>query len=77
MTANTTYIASYFAPNGGYSVDSGGLTNSVDNPPLHASQSAAAGGNGLYLYSNGPAFPTNSFNASNYWVDVVFTATAP
>jgi hypothetical protein len=77
VTANTTYIASYFAPNGGYSVNSGGLTNSVDNSPLHALQSAAAGGNGLYLYSNGPALPTNSFNASNYWVDVVFSTTGP
>ena len=35
------------------------------------------GGNGVYLYGAG-GFPTNTFGASNYWVDVVFIAsTAP
>src|SRR5207247_2599686 len=30
-----------------------------------------SGGNGLYRYG-ASAFPTNTFNASNYYVDVVF-----
>ena len=47
----------------------------VDAPPLHAPTSAAAGGNGVFVY--GPsAFPTQTFNATNYWVDVVFDGTA-
>ena len=26
----------------------------------------------FYAYGSGSAFPTNSYNASNYWVDVIF-----
>ena len=35
------------------------------------SKFGADGPNGLYLYGSG-GFPTNSFEGSNYWVDVVF-----
>jgi hypothetical protein len=76
VTAGTTYIASYFAPNGGYSVTSGGLTNEVSNPPLVALASGTSGGNGLYSYASSSAFPQNSYGASNYWVDVVFSNTS-
>ena len=79
VTANTTYVASYLAPNGGYSVTSGQFTSAgFDNSPLHALASGSyVNGNGLYLYSGSAAFPTSSYNGSNYWVDVVFTTTAP
>jgi methionine-rich copper-binding protein CopC len=74
VTASTTYIASYFAPNGGYPYDAAAFDSAgVDNPPLHALSSSASGGNGVYLYSNSPGFPTGTYNATNYWVDVVFT----
>jgi hypothetical protein len=78
-TAGKTYIASYFAPDGGYAYDSAAFANAgVDNPPLHAPESSAVtGGNGVYLYSDSPGFPTDSYNATNYWVDVVLTTTAP
>ena len=37
VTANTTYVASYFAPNGHYSADSEYFASTgVDNAPLHA-----------------------------------------
>ena len=39
---------------------------------LHGLATGTSGGNGLYLYSQGSAFPTQSFSGSNYWVDVVF-----
>ena len=29
--------------------------------------------NGLFKYSSTPTFPTNTFNAENYWVDVVYS----
>jgi hypothetical protein len=75
VTAGTTYVASYFAPNGGYANDSAAFANAgVDNPPLHALQSSVSGGNGVYAYGNSPSFPASTFNATNYWVDVVFTA---
>jgi Domain of unknown function (DUF4082)/Bacterial Ig-like domain/Bacterial Ig domain len=78
VTAGVTYIASYYAPNGGYAYDSAAFSNAgLDNAPLHAPQSSVSGGNGIYLYSSSPGFPTSTYNATNYWVDVVFTTTAP
>src|SRR5262249_50549936 len=77
ITANTMYVASYFAPNGHCSGDLNNLTNGVDRAPLHALSDAAASGNGVYMYSGTSAFPTNTWQASNYWVDVVFTTSAP
>jgi hypothetical protein len=70
ITANTTYIVSYYTPVGRYSVDEGYFSSSVYNAPLRA-LSNAAGGNGVYRYGGG--FPNRTYRASNYWVDVVFT----
>jgi len=74
VAAGVTYIASYFAPSGGYAVTAAGFASGgVNNPPLDALPSTAGNGNGVYLYAKSPAFPSVTFNASNYWVDVVFT----
>jgi methionine-rich copper-binding protein CopC len=76
ITANTTYIASYFAPVGQYASDAGYFaTASVNSGPLHALQDGMDGGNGLYHYGAGGGFPGGSFNSTNYWVDVVFNST--
>jgi hypothetical protein len=71
ISADTTYVASYLAPNGGYAVTPGYFTSPDDVWPLHA----PAGSNGVYLYTSTPAFPTQTYNATNYWVDVVFNTT--
>ena len=71
------YVVSYFAPNGRYAADSGGFTNAVTNAPLSAPSSGTSGGNGVYAYSSTSKFPTESYASSNYYVDVVFTTTAP
>jgi hypothetical protein len=77
VTAGTTYVASYFAPSGGYASDAGAFANTgVDNPPLHALKSGVNGPDGVYLYSPSGGFPATG-STSNYWVDVVFTTTAP
>jgi hypothetical protein len=74
IAANTTYVASYFAPSSNYSADSEFFVNSgFDTPPLHALANGVDGTNGVYLYSANSGFPTNSFNAANYWVDVIYT----
>lgn len=75
VTAGTAYVASYHAPNGFYAGDNNFFTaGGVDNPPLHAPANAAVQpGNGLYAYGANPAFPINTYLASNYWVDVVFS----
>jgi chitodextrinase len=72
IQANTTYVASYFAPNGGYAYTYGGLTSELNTLPLHALADGTSGPNGVYVYSSTPAFPTNGYRASNYWVDVMF-----
>ncbi|MGO9078312.1 MAG: DUF4082 domain-containing protein, partial [Streptosporangiaceae bacterium] len=78
VTAGTTYVASYFAPNGDYAYNLAAFANSgVDNPPLHVLQDGVDGGNGVFSYGGSPAFPTSSYDAINLWVDVVFTTTAP
>jgi hypothetical protein len=76
ITASTTYVASYHTNVGHYSVDEGYFASARDNPPLHALSNGSSGGNGVYTYSSNSAFPTSSFNSSNYWVDAVFTTTA-
>ncbi|GAA3723012.1 hypothetical protein GCM10022399_44240 [Terrabacter ginsenosidimutans] len=73
ITAGTVYVASYFAPVGHYAGDNSTFaTAGVDNPPLHALQDGVSGGNGTYAYGGSSTFPNNTFQASNYWVDVVF-----
>jgi hypothetical protein len=73
IAANTTYVATYLAPNGRYSVTSAAFgSGPVDNPPLHALSNGTSP-NGVYVYGSALAFPTASFNATNYWVDVLFT----
>jgi hypothetical protein len=75
VTAGTTYVASYYAPNGNYAANSSFFTSAVTNGPLTALANGTDGGNGVYAYS-GDVFPTNTYNAANYWVDVVFTPTS-
>ena len=73
VTANTVYVASYHAPVGRYAINSSYfVTTGVTNGPLYALSNSESGGNGVYLYGSG-GFPTNTYQSSNYWVDVVFT----
>lgn len=71
IQANTTYVVSYYSPRGHYSSDNAFFTSAVNTPPLHALQDGTDGPNGVYLYGSG-GFPNQSWNASNYWVDVAF-----
>lgn len=74
IAANTTYVASYFAPVGSYSDDTGYFAASAaDNAPLHALADGADGPNGVYLYGGSSGFPNQTYQATNYWVDVVFS----
>ncbi|MFD2077536.1 DUF4082 domain-containing protein [Actinopolymorpha cephalotaxi] len=77
VTANTTYVASYYAPVGRYSSDSGYFAagNKVQ-APLTALQDGSDGGNGVYRYGAGGGFPTSTYRSTNYWVDVVFSPSA-
>ena len=48
-------------------------SSGVDNGPVHLLQDGVNGGNGVYAYSASSTFPSNTYQSSNYWVDVVFT----
>ena len=73
IAANTVYIVSYLAPLGYYAGDNNGFSAAVNSTPLHALQDGTSGGNGVYLYGTANAFPNQTWSASNYWVDLVFT----
>ena len=64
ITTNTTYIASYTAPNGRYSYTSGGLASPIVRSPLRSVSSG-----GRYTYGTGAPLSTSS---ANYWVDPVY-----
>ncbi|WP_345160964.1 N,N-dimethylformamidase beta subunit family domain-containing protein, partial [Pontibacter saemangeumensis] len=76
VTENTTYIISYHSSAGYYSSNDNGFSQAVANGPLIGLQNGTDGPNGVYRYTNSPAFPNNNFAASNYWVDVVFNTRA-
>ena len=77
IDANTTYIASYHANGGRYAVNSQGLTSGAVHAPLRALSNTEDGGNGVYQYGPSGSFPTQTYQAENYWVDVVFTTNPP
>jgi len=68
ISANTVYTVSYLAPAGGYAMDQAYSWTSVNAAPLHLSTSSP----GVYVYGSPTAFPSASWNATNYWVDLVF-----
>lgn len=65
VTAGATYIASYLAPKGRYAVN-----NPYTFPKVSGDLTAVKG-----VYKYGGGYPTDVYQTSNYWVDVVFVAT--
>ncbi len=75
IAANTTYVASYHTTSGYYSANGNFFASAQTSWPLSAPASGSSGGNGVYVYGTGGSFPGSSYNATNYWVDVVFVTT--
>jgi large repetitive protein len=72
IQANTTYVVSYFAPTGHYAFGTNYFAaGGVDNGRLHALSNAVSS-NGVFRYASVSAFPNSTYQATNYWVDVVF-----
>ncbi|MGD9721386.1 MAG: TIGR03790 family protein [Pirellulales bacterium] len=71
ITAGTSYVASYHTNTGHYSRNTSYFSAPYSNGPLQVPVNG-----GVYRYGNS-AFPTSSFQASNYWVDVVLSTTPP
>lgn len=74
VTALHTYVVSYFAPHGDYSYTASFFTSAVDSGNLHVPDTSSASGNGVYLFGTDRTMPSNTYNANNYWVDVVYRA---
>jgi hypothetical protein len=73
VTAGTTYVVSYFAPQGRYA-----HTPGFFNAPLtRGDLTAPATNNGRYGYSSTGGFPAYTYGAANYFVDVLFERAAP
>jgi len=67
----TTYVVSYLAPQGHYAATGQAFTAPTTVGPL----TVPAVGNGRYRYGGG--FPTDTWQQTNYFVDVVFSIAAP
>ena len=65
VAAGMTYVASYHTNVGHYAVSRGMFTSSFSSGGLMVPASG-----GVYRYGGG--FPTQSYQDSNYWVDVLF-----
>lgn len=72
ITAGTTYVVSYRSASGHYACDQNFFTAAFNNTPLHVPANG-----GVYTYSSSTAFPTSTWRASNYYVDVVLSSSAP
>ena len=77
INANTTYVVSYYSPQGKFAWSPGFFTSAVGSGALTAPADGASGGNGVYKYGSSAAFPSDTWNATNYWVDAVFSGGQP
>ncbi|HEX6416047.1 MAG TPA: DUF4082 domain-containing protein, partial [Candidatus Saccharimonadales bacterium] len=78
ITANTIYTASVFMANGQYNASGNGFGSDITNENLTAPRNGTAydalgnGSQGVFNASGSSLYPTSSFNATNYWIDVSF-----
>src|SRR5262249_23707854 len=75
ISAGTTYVVSYYAPNGGYAFNGAYFASSgFDNGPLHALSNSAGGASGVFRQAAGGGSPTSPYTSANYGVDVVYAS---
>lgn len=77
ITAGQRYVTAVFTPNGRYVLTQGFFSGSgVTNGNLTAPQDDAGtpARNGKFTQQGFPSYPTSNFNATCYFVDVIFTA---
>ena len=71
VTAGTVYVATYYSPTGYYNSTDNAFTDPVVHGPLAILKDDDQGDNGTYRYGEG--YPTDGYQASNYWVDVDYS----
>lgn len=80
VTADTLYTASVFMTDGNYIAASGYFASAITNTPLTApandtpaaQDASGQKGQGVYGAAGVNAYPSNSFNNTNYWIDAVY-----
>ena len=73
VSAGTTYVASYRAPSGHYAAAANFFyTGAVVSGPLTAPRMTMSSANGTGVFAAGAGFPTQSYQATNYYVDAVY-----
>ncbi|GHH47936.1 DUF4082 domain-containing protein [Lentzea cavernae] len=65
VTPGTEYVVSYYTPSGGYRATQDYFAGNLVQTPFTLPVNA-----GVYRYGGG--FPTDTWNASNYWVEPIF-----
>jgi hypothetical protein len=68
LTPGTVYVVSYFAPNGNYASSPNYFSTDHASGPL----TAIGQGDGMYVYGASGGLPKYSWQATNYFVDVMF-----
>lgn len=70
------FVAAVHMPDGHYSYDRPFFNAEFASPPLYAPESSEAIiGNGVYSYGPAGTFPNNTYETTNYYVDVIFEPT--
>ena len=69
LTAGTTYVVSYHTNTGRYYA-TGNYHGTSTNPTYLTVPTTNAG---VYTYATNPTVPKNTWNSSQYWVDLTFT----
>jgi len=72
INANQTYVISVYSEDGWYEATYNFFDNAIVNPPLRGLAAGEDGPNGVYRFGAGGGFPTNGFNNTSYFADVVF-----
>jgi hypothetical protein len=77
IEANKAYTASFFTSSGSYAFTSNYFASAgKDSGPLHLLKDGDGDWsfyrNGVFAYAGAPTPPSGTFNAGNYWIDVVF-----
>lgn len=72
ITAGTSYVISYHTNSGHYSVSRSALASQIESGPLNAMANG-----GVYAYNANSVMPTQTYQSSNYFVDVVFATIPP
>jgi len=76
LVARQRYVISYHAPHGRYSYTADYFVRARDTALLSVPASGALG-NGLYRYGSTSVFPTVTWRAANYFVDISFVTSLP